>query len=562
VNDQTLHIGRNLRNALWNLRYEDKPRTMWVDAICIDQENLDERAKQVTFMGEIYGASSQTVIWLGDNASEVEQGYKAIKAIGDAAAEARTSGSRIEPGKGPIFDKYKNDTTIENAFSISGWWLRVWTAQEILFSKSAVLVNGRFRIDWDFFCDAVRYGEELQIWEVIYLGSFTDPTFMNLHTIQKLKAIQKAGKTAQALLDCLILTRRREATDPRDKIFAVLGLVPGELWEVGIQPDYRSPANIVFRDATRKIIEASGTLDILGLCSPVRQSDVGELPSWVSDWSSTESTAQPLLNDVNGSRRLTHASREAKAEPRWEANGQVLVLEGSIFDTVGNLSKVLLPADEDAWDIDIDFDDPDMGVIETLKGLKTIAGMAYENLTIVVLHLAVFIEWENFVKTLKPNNPDTRSSDPMDIYWQTLCTGYTSEEGYDKMKQLFQEWMKTLSPIRTLKGWKIDKAQAIFRLTGLIGYIRRTWNGYGDFLAYTVQAIERRIGSTEQGYLCLLPKAVELGDRIVILKGGRVPVVLRPLQDGTFTLVGEAFVHGFMDGEAFNKEALTEIKIK
>lgn len=66
VNDKTLEIGINLRGALHALRYEDKSRTLWIDAICIDQQNIKERNEQVAAMPQIYSRAMKTVIWLGD----------------------------------------------------------------------------------------------------------------------------------------------------------------------------------------------------------------------------------------------------------------------------------------------------------------------------------------------------------------------------------------------------------------------------------------------------------------------------------------------------------------
>lgn len=58
-------VTKNLDIALRHLRYVDKPRTLWVDAICINQKDLAERAEQVTLMSNIYENAVNTLLWLG-----------------------------------------------------------------------------------------------------------------------------------------------------------------------------------------------------------------------------------------------------------------------------------------------------------------------------------------------------------------------------------------------------------------------------------------------------------------------------------------------------------------
>jgi len=77
-------VGDGLASALCHLRYSDKPRRIWIDALCIDQSNLDEKALQVASMDTTYKRCSQAVVWLG-YASEAQfstLGVEAINVIG------------------------------------------------------------------------------------------------------------------------------------------------------------------------------------------------------------------------------------------------------------------------------------------------------------------------------------------------------------------------------------------------------------------------------------------------------------------------------------------------
>ncbi|PMD26755.1 HET-domain-containing protein, partial [Hyaloscypha hepaticicola] len=62
---RAIQIQENLGNALRHLRLKDKARTLWVDAICVDQANDDERGHQIAQMGKIYSQATTVRVWLG-----------------------------------------------------------------------------------------------------------------------------------------------------------------------------------------------------------------------------------------------------------------------------------------------------------------------------------------------------------------------------------------------------------------------------------------------------------------------------------------------------------------
>ncbi|KAF1975758.1 HET-domain-containing protein, partial [Bimuria novae-zelandiae CBS 107.79] len=62
---QNITIRRNLEDALRAFRHADRPRTLWADALCINQEDLEEKGKQVVVMGTIYSHASSVLIWFG-----------------------------------------------------------------------------------------------------------------------------------------------------------------------------------------------------------------------------------------------------------------------------------------------------------------------------------------------------------------------------------------------------------------------------------------------------------------------------------------------------------------
>ncbi|GAB1311793.1 hypothetical protein MFIFM68171_02003 [Madurella fahalii] len=540
VNGRTLEVTSNLRCALLNLRLVDSPRVLWVDSICIDQDDGAEKVDQLAIMGDIYRTASQTIVWLGDGRERsTAVAFAHIKTLADEAHDLRMNPHKsIKPRKGRTYKIVSDDNSLQDTIVNHPWWSRVWTAQEILLSKRATVVKGRYQVDWNRFCSAMHHGIALGIWERVLLGRMDESPIQNFFDMA------------------------RSATLPQDKIFAVLGMVSANLQQIGIQPNYSSSVAEVYLEATQRLIAVSQNLDVLGACDPTHP--MPGAPSWVAHWGLDDAkTASPMMENSVGGRRTTHASRGSPAEAAWDDGGKTLVLRGQPVDTVTRVTLVQAEYDsDDSSDSDSDFDTDNDG---SSFGLEDAARYMWSGtrkfynqaMTEISFNLGVYLEWECFVKEMNPTNPalwDGDESGPMSVYCATLCTGTLAPGGVSETAKLFGTWLNKLEPLREKR-----------RFRGLARYVSRTWHGYGEFFQYMTHVAERRLGGTGNGWLCLLPKAAEAGDRIYLVKGGRVPVVLRPRHDGDqeyMEFIGEAYVHGIMDGELFDESECVETRIR
>lgn len=95
VDSRPLKIRCNLRDALRRLRFNDRPRTLWVDAICINQKDDREKTVQVREMGRIYRSAYQVIVWLGED-SECKDGRAYMGAVRDAMVLAKEGPSIIK----------------------------------------------------------------------------------------------------------------------------------------------------------------------------------------------------------------------------------------------------------------------------------------------------------------------------------------------------------------------------------------------------------------------------------------------------------------------------------
>ena len=153
-NEKALRVTKNCKEALQHLR-TTQPRTLWVDAVCIDRSRHDERSQQVTMMQEIYEKASRVIIWLGSPSRDLDVAMFAIKLLADMP--------RTETNVQPEHDgcrKLMNKTEMKLALTAVAdlpWWRRVWVVQEVYAASDAVVKCGRSEVPWADF-------EELALW--------------------------------------------------------------------------------------------------------------------------------------------------------------------------------------------------------------------------------------------------------------------------------------------------------------------------------------------------------------------------------------------------------------
>jgi len=571
-------------------------------------------------MGDIYTKAARAVVWLGcpccllgvagpdlsshrreklkEDALNVERLFAAISLLAEEAATVAEEGRQVVPEKGDVYPLIRNlGPEWDLIFFDNHWWTRAWTLQEIVLAHHAVMCMGCEQVGWEMLCGAVAHYNTLGFLK--FSGSwFGNKTNSGLEPLQMVTSIKTAreseevvhGDVGDELLYYLASSHWRDSTKPHDKIYAVLGLFAQDR-HIGIDADYRSDPADVYRTATKALLDRSGNLEVLGFCFPFKIPCVTGLPSWVPDWGSAGNLATPLMNDAKGKLRATHASKGSRSDPRWEDDNNTLILQGHVVDFVKRLSSekpaslmddrkegsmdhllkdpAILAAEDSfpaTWD-DLDPERPIRHLLsEYWKGIKVAATLLKKGLSEhadIVFHKRCYVEWQDLMTSqLKSTNPP--HPDPNMVFRDMLTTSTTYPSGEAETQRRFEEWLKALSAVRSLKGLKVDRiSPAMFKT---IGFTAGLWKAVDEdehcFSTYTSHTVRRRFGITQSGLLCLLPKRAEVEDQIVLLRGGRVPVVLRPRGDtGTVEFIGEAYVYGIMDGEAFDEAKCMEFKI-
>lgn len=292
-NGATLSITSNLDTALRHLRLQTGPRTLWVDAICINQADVEERNQQVALMRDVYTMASQVIAWLG----EEHPSDSGAMEFGDPNPPSRNS-SEKEKALKVIGLQAKLWSSFVAAKSLiqRPWFSRAWIIQEAALARRLQVQCGNKAIDWE------SLHANLRLMNGMLDESGAQVTFNNNHyqrmefvdfTRRRIeldrsgarlpRAAEERSKGSLAWLQlhsAVVNARSDGASDRRYHVYALLGLIDesdGELLPV----DYSRPYTIVFGDFIRRIIRRTGSLSALGQIDSSRSTD---LESWVPDY--------------------------------------------------------------------------------------------------------------------------------------------------------------------------------------------------------------------------------------------------------------------------------------
>lgn len=494
-------ITTNLDLALRNIRDDAVEKIVWADAICVNQQDIEERSSQVPLMRDIYGKAKAVRIWLGELTDKSTRGFQLLEQI-----TYHLRGWTTKPAR-RVLGKY--DLKIFADIALFPWWRRTWTLQELALAKVAIFHLGETTMDADKLFSKLfglinLYRELYGSLETSYGDNEGDDKAAFLELSNSLGTLSELLKRNENLEDWrsflvfLALARRHSATDDKDRVFGLLGICPAPL-RTHIVPNYHNSLAEIYQTFAYEIVRLSGSLAIFNQVMPSQNSFPG-LSSWVPDWTSKHSflwqkdrlSFQSSLFNACGGRLLKCSLLE----------GRILQLEGAPVDSVVGTGSPLV-------------EDPETG--ETLYKL--------------------FREWRHLCHAdtfWKRQARYIMGGSLGDAIWRTLLN--------DCMCQL-------VNPDHTDRRCEPSDRKRDDQ-----------WEQEGPNeedlnLSFVRSMMERRLIIGEKGYIGLGPVDTAIGDTIYILGGGAYPYILRPSPDevmpNTFTLVGEAYIHGIMDGQAF-----------
>lgn len=284
IGSNVLNITMDLAAALRRLRYVQTPRLLWIDQVCINQDDLAERASQVNLMRNIYESAVRVIVWLGEEDDMSTKAMFFIHQHKDLLKHAAEN-TQLE-----VFHRFFNDPSnragleaIVHAIMMKPYFERYWIIQEIVLANDAVVYRGSKSASWRtvmHFIGMIRYNPAL-VDAARKQRNDSSPQGM---IWQRLDIFQQRRHLGHADLfepwSFLLSFRYSKATVPSDRIYSWLGLC--DQWRRSeFTIDYSRHCHHTYRLFTRAMIEHEHNLRWLSHAGSPRSFPT--LPSWVPD---------------------------------------------------------------------------------------------------------------------------------------------------------------------------------------------------------------------------------------------------------------------------------------
>ncbi|KAG8355545.1 hypothetical protein FVEN_g6476 [Fusarium venenatum] len=325
INSSSVTIGANLESALRYIRLPDKPRVLWIDALCINQRDDTEKGHQVQNMCQVFSSATTVLAWLGPPHLNGERALSDMRQIGEKLAPVfrrEADGNGILTSHGNAWDDIKNLSPDRIGLQVEaiGWdaiwdlcdrsfWRRMWIIQELALSGDLFDDRSNSRC-------IVGCGSEWVPLPVLstFISVFglmrSNPRWMNGSMARPFDRLKTDGAPAveamitviwrfdsrfdhdredRTLDNIMRLSRSFQVTDPRDKLYGLLGIITDHPIDV----DYKLNVSQVYKSLVTSWIESKGNLHcILGNRAPLN--DVG--PSWLPQNSNQLLDGLPFRN--------------------------------------------------------------------------------------------------------------------------------------------------------------------------------------------------------------------------------------------------------------------------
>lgn len=371
VNRLPIQTTTNLVEALKVLsRKPDMRSPLWIDAICINQASVAEKNSQVPLMSRIYGSAELVIVWLGLEENDSSVAMEFIDRMAQDPTNALEGPLSLEFLKADEYKAMANRLhpardllqSIEDLMVGRSYWRRRWTFQELVLSKRCTLVCGhstvlfsrcKFVLKWhQEFKDQMSRLTRSNLGFMLILKRSLHPALVSFvdsvmtTTSRILGPLQGVAYYAQFVdgtvsgeaiggaeylpLAALYTTQTRQATDPKDCLYAV-----ADIADLGFVVDYSLSTRQVYERFAAAQVKSIGDLSYLLQYSGVgRSNSANVISSWVPDWDwHSKSGQQVQLRNMTAPATL--------AEYSYDANRGLMSLGGSLVERTGKGLKLI-----------------------------------------------------------------------------------------------------------------------------------------------------------------------------------------------------------------------------
>ncbi|KAF9869881.1 hypothetical protein CkaCkLH20_12680 [Colletotrichum karsti] len=597
--DGPMFITNSLQSALRQVRDDELPLLLWVDAVCINQADDDEKAAQVQMMGKIYSSAHRVLAFLGNEPEDTEDTSFCIRVLKLLAKIHRKEIQYLDP---------RVCEAAEKIIKLP-WFGRVWVIQEFALAKDVDFIWGSTFINWTVFRDAFDENKMSDlIWHpstgrmrehIIDSNHYYPDEFGQHRSVTKLMETRRRlqldpDHPSIRLYNMYMILKGTnfQSTIHSDRLFALLGMVHDSSHEL-LTPDYGVPFETVLQRYGDYMLRdvGFGLLTCAGLGSPTWSG-----PSWLPHLmeSSLEYGFVSLFGEFQAGTQKPGPS-DSVVSPNICVEGDVMMFDGILFDEIRNIGPELSYTEEGRTTL---YDElaPQWGISIFRRRFQP--GMeachtapAFEELWLNFLEdhyqhrLAEILRkiLLSFNKLVEPIQHDEYPTHEDLLTVQLLVATHSRTRPEEEYRVRYHpeecQWESDddveadeldrdpNDPIYRLKkaiSWwtspELENDPTPRMVDKYLTYDRMVLDAGGGFYFGSMVHSQTRFGSTMRGYLGNVPRHTRAGDVVCIPIGGDAPLILRPSTErpGMFQLVGICYIHGIMEGEVFGLEHTCE----
>lgn len=498
---------------------------VWIDGVCINQDNVEEKNLQIPLMRTIYSKAVAVVVWLGVGDAIIHEAIKEVPVMLPKISkfdgrlgldDTRLSSQGLPVSSSSVW------CGIHDLLSKS-WFSRVWVFQEAVLSKRLEILCGDHVIEAN---TLISFVQRLSTESMSGLtrGGQVEPG--NIAVTRGVAMLEKISlymrwRALNQRFSCLTLLeigRELSTTEDVDKVYGLLGLVPDSL-RVQLDIDKaRLPAE-VYVEVAKYDIANEPILNILQLASS--NQPLAGLPSWCPNFAGPRKTST-----LGGHARGYHAGFEDRIYDTFP-------FQATISQTNNLLKLRVFPLDEVTEVIE-----PGWSWIQSPDIAPNLAAASQ---TLV---------WEDKCLKLSQQVYHSGSSETVpEPHWRALIANKLYEKKCVSDQQEAYALMRLSLAIVSAKARQPERAHEIG--TALTDAQARAVEEY--MRAAQAACNERCFFNTRDGRIGLGERGVKVGDLIYVALNAWTPFILRPNKTvtATYKLIGEAYVHGLMNSEAF-----------
>lgn len=595
LNGHVVEVTVNLFSALKHLRSQMEKRVLWVDALCIDQQDKDEKSWQVSMMGDIYTACSTGLLWIGGKSEDSDRWCEAeiFGACEDCHIASPRPSEHYGPsgeassGPGSLCKWHGRRPRIQEAFTLLGilatgkhlyeipgflnltspsnveqrnfvepiqaigallrraWWSRTWTIQEAVLPRKTMIVCGSIRLPWDSLIDAHHnlaihrdnccHSIYENIVSSLQFDTHGRPTSAILYRFHRDIFVlhDTRNKVSNQTLDFIQLSRRFSKREAGDERDKVYAFLGlFDTQRRSLSADYNLHTEDLYRKLSVHLLTSPWEENPLAVMYGGRnENDVETFPSWATRFNRRMNSFEQHMEGLRDTSRKTYNACDSRQASVQVLSSRTISLAGLKASEVAQVG-------------------PGIDYVRDCEAIRS--------------HLSdcsVPIDFAN-----RKNSTYPRGGSLKYAFLRAALGDRYHTKGFNTPREPSKQ------ELDTLKEWIFN-----LRHTPV-----STQKWLKDNIEYHV--LGRNFFTTSDGLLGFGPATMLPGDEIWVLFGSKVPFILRPLCHNSrgstpqgfvnrgagvnvrdlnrHIVVGDCYVQGIMQGEAVSSGRETQVFLR